>query len=181
MLADFLRKKGFGDVIETREPTDGVHGREIRRMAREGRLASPQAELDLFVLDRKEHVETLIKPSLEQGKIVLTDRYYFSSAAYQGARGLDVQSILELHETFAPLPDMLFIIDLPVEEALRRIQIKRGDSLDFFETKENLVKCREIFLGFKQGIQLDGMLSRDELHRQIVERVLSVLPKEQGF
>ena len=76
-LADMLRAKG-NEVITSKEPTDGPHGTRLRNSADTGRL-SPQEELDLFHLDRREHIETLIKPTLARGAVVILDRYYFST------------------------------------------------------------------------------------------------------
>ena len=82
------------DVVSTREPTDGSWGRRIRAMARSGARVEAAEELRWFVEDRREHVASLIRPALAAGRVVLTDRYYLSTVAYQGARGLDPQQLL---------------------------------------------------------------------------------------
>jgi dTMP kinase len=82
---------------------------------------------------------------LAAGKVVILDRYYFSMMAYQGIRGFDPQDIRRLNEEFAPRPDLLLILDLEVDAALQRIGV-RGDTANEFEKKENLQRCREIFL-----------------------------------
>ena len=84
MLAEVLLSLGY-DVVATREPTDGRYGQRIRQVLRDRSSMTPQEELELFLLDRKEHVTTIINPGLAAGKIVLTDRYYLSTVAYQGA------------------------------------------------------------------------------------------------
>jgi dTMP kinase len=68
---------------------------------------SPREELDLFLEDRRQHVRERIAPALERGAIVLMDRYYYSTIAYQGARGLDPVEIRRLNEAFAPPADVL--------------------------------------------------------------------------
>ena len=64
-----------------------------------------EKKLDLFERDRREHVEDLIRPTLERGEVVITDRYFLSTAAYQGARGLESTEILRAHEAQFPIPD----------------------------------------------------------------------------
>ena len=146
LLADALRADGH-HVVTSREPTDGPHGTRLRQSATTGRL-SAEEELELFLKDRREHVETLIQPTLDAGGIVILDRYYFSTMAYQGARGFDPQSIRELNESFAPRPDLLLVLDLDVDTAHQRIGT-RGDTTNEFEQRDTLTKCREIFLSLK--------------------------------
>ena len=135
------------EVILSREPTDGPWGRKLRESAASGRL-SPEDELDYFLKDRRQHVDELIAPSLAAGKVVILDRYYFSSMAYQGSRGFDPGEIRRRNEAFAPVPDLLVILDLDVDAALGRIG-SRGDSANEFEKRESLERCREIFLSLK--------------------------------
>lgn len=142
-LADWLRQLGR-DVVTSREPTDGAWGSRLRSSADTGRL-SAEDELDYFLKDRQQHVHELIRPALEAGQDVILDRYYFSTMAYQGCRGLDPADIRRRNEAIAPVPDHLFILDLDVETALARIGA-RGDSANEFERRESLVRCREIFL-----------------------------------
>lgn len=143
MLAEWFRAQGR-EVVASREPTDGPWGREIRATAATGRLA-PEKELELFLRDRQQHVEELISPALAAGKVVILDRYYFSTMAYQGCRGFDPAEIRRKNEAFAPQPDLLLILDLDVDTALSRIG-GRGDIANEFEKRDSLAKCREIFL-----------------------------------
>ncbi len=135
------------EVVLSREPTTGQWGTKLRESAATGRL-SPEDELEYFLNDRREHVEELIKPSLAVGKVVILDRYYFSTMAYQGARGFDPMEIRKRNEAFAPRPDLLLILDLDVETAHTRIGV-RGDHTNEFEKYENLTRCREIFLSLR--------------------------------
>ena len=132
------------EVVLSREPTDGPWGKKLRESAATGRL-SPEDELDYFLKDRRQHVDELIKPSLAAGKVVILDRYYFSTMAYQGSRGFDPAEIRQKNEAFAPVPDHLFILDIDVDTALTRIG-SRGDTANEFEQRESLQKCRDIFL-----------------------------------
>jgi len=132
------------EVVLSREPTDGPWGRKLRESAATGRL-DPAVELEYFLNDRRQHVEDLIRPALAAGKVVILDRYYFSTMAYQGARGFDPAEIRRRNEAFAPVPDHLFILDLEVDTALIRIG-SRGDTANEFEQRESLEACRSIFL-----------------------------------
>ncbi len=145
-LADWFRSQGR-EVVLSREPTDGPWGKKLRESMTAGRL-SAEEELECFLNDRRQHVEELIQPALDQGKVVILDRYYFSTMAYQGARGFDPQAIRERNEAFAPRPDLLIILDLDVDTAHQRIG-HRGDSTNEFEKRDSLTKCREIFLSLK--------------------------------
>ena len=142
-LAGWLRGRGR-EVVTSREPTDGPHGTALRQSARTGRL-SLEAELDLFLKDRAEHVTTLISPALARGAVVILDRYYFSTAAYQGARGLDPQAIVAANEKFAPIPDLVLLLDLDPADGAARIR-RRGDVPDDFEALDYQREVRRIFL-----------------------------------
>ena len=142
-LGDWFTRAGR-DVVLSREPTDGPWGRKLRESGDSGRL-DPATELECFLKDRRQHVDELIRPSLAAGKVVILDRYYFSTMAYQGARGLDPARIRRENEAFAPVPDHLFILDLDVDAALARIG-SRGDIANEFEQRESLEACRRVFL-----------------------------------
>ena len=146
LLADWLRGQGCA-VVETREPTDGPYGREIRALYRDRSRVSRERELELFVLDRRQHVTECILPALEQGRIVLTDRYYFSTAAYQGAGGSDPAAIFAAN-AFAPEPDLVLLLTLPVGEGVARIRDLRGETLNDFEQQEQLEKVAARFASF---------------------------------
>jgi dTMP kinase len=144
LLADYLESAGY-PVVRLREPTQGVWGKKIRKILTEGRGdVTPEEELQYFINDRKEDVELNIAPALEQGKIVLIDRYYYSTAAYQGALGFDPNKIIAANEEFAPRPDLLFIIQGSLEESFRRIEQGR-DKFSSFEKRDYLEKVRSIF------------------------------------
>lgn len=145
-LGEWFRAQGR-EVVVSREPTAGPWGKKVRESAASGRL-SPEEELEYFLNDRRQHVEELIAPSLAAGKVVILDRYYFSTMAYQGARGFDPSEIRRQNEAFAPVPDRLLILDLDVDSALERIGA-RGDTANEFEKRDNLERCQEIFLSLR--------------------------------
>lgn len=160
-------------VALSREPTDGPWGSLLRNSAEAGRL-SPDEELEAFLNDRRQHVEELIAPALAAGNVVILDRYYFSTMAYQGARGFDPQQIRKDNETFAPIPDRLLILDIGVETALKRIG-SRGDTANEFEQRANLERCREIFLSLKDE-PFARVIDASASTNNVAEAILAALP-----
>jgi dTMP kinase len=165
---------GLASVI-SREPTDGPHGTALRRSAKTGRLGLDE-ELDLFLKDRAEHVETLIRPALARGEIVILDRYYFSTAAYQGARGGDPAEIIARNERFAPAPDLVLLLDIDPLGGTGRIR-QRGDVPDDFEAESYLAKVRAIFLALSQPCvhRVDAARSADDVFRECAVLVSDTL------
>jgi len=107
ILMKTLQEKGFS-VVYFREPSEGKWGREIKMKAAHPDSLSPEEELELFLKDRKENVEKNLKPALRGKRIVLLDRYYFSTIAYQGAKGIDQERIKRMNEGFVVEPDLVF-------------------------------------------------------------------------
>lgn len=146
ILGETLAKKGYF-VVGLHEPTGGKWGKKIKELAKNGRhKTKPETELDLFYLDRREDVGKNIRPSLQEKKIVIMDRYYFSSVAYQGERGLNPDYIEKKNETIAPIPDITIILDLDPEVSLKRIRHKRNETPNHFERKKYLERVRQAFL-----------------------------------
>ena len=139
--------EGEGEkVIILKEPTKRPHGQKLWDVLHGKRKATNEEILELFVLDRIQHVEEKIQPALDDGAVVLMDRYYYSSMAYQVAGGIDVEEIREKH-AFAPKPDIVLIFDLPVSIALERV--KGHSDADEFEKEEHLEKVREAYLNLE--------------------------------
>lgn len=149
MLAAYLREKGY-DVKQLREPTDGFWGKKIKGQVKHGRTITPKEECQWFLKDRVEDVQKNINPALEKNEIVVMDRYYYSTMAYQGALGLKVKKIMEENENFAPRPDLVIILDAPPEIGLARITNNRKEELNYFEKLDYQNKVREIFLDMKE-------------------------------
>jgi len=136
--------EGEGEkVIILKEPTKRPHGQKLWDVLHGKRKATNEEILELFVLDRIQHVEEKIQPALDDGTMILMDRYYYSSMAYQVAGGIDVEEIREKH-VFAPKPDVVLIFDLLVSVALERV--KGHSDADEFEKEEHLEKVREAYL-----------------------------------
>lgn len=160
-------------VLRTKEPTDGKWGAKLRQSAQTGRL-SPEDELELFIKDRKEHVRDELAPALERGEIVIVDRYYFSNAAYQGARGLDPEQTLRLNEKFAPEPGLVILIEVPPKVGISRIR-KRGDKENLFEAEDSLLAVDKVFRAIERKPiwRVDGTLSAEDITAAILDKLYS--------
>jgi len=145
LFLEYLKQKNI-PAIWLREPTDSALGDKIRCLAQGNVKISPQQELDYFIQDRRWDVENNILPALQAGTTVVLDRYFFSNACYQGARGLDMNAIIDLNLSFAPPPDLTFIIDTDVDCALARIRSSRPGLAELFEKKDFLEKVRGNYL-----------------------------------
>lgn len=163
-IADTFRARGR-EVVVTAEPTNGPHGRRIRELTRSGRREemTPEEELALFTADREAHVNELVRPALARGAVVVQDRSYFSTVAYQGDRGLSREHILDVSTKIAPAPDVLLVVDVPVEVALERIRRTRDAPADDFEKAANLERARATFRTFDSATLLDGTRAPAEL------------------
>ena len=169
-LTAWLNENGY-PAVWLKEPTDGTFGRKIRALAREGRqTVSPEEELELFIKDRIDNCRDNIRPALENGRCVVLDRYYFSSAAYQGALGLDSETILKRNEEIAVIPDLVLLMDMPVKSGLDRISTVRKSAHDHFEGEGYLEKVRAIFLGIKRPFIriVDASLDPESVFKEIV-------------
>lgn len=155
LLAQWCGERGLGCVI-SKEPTGLEFGTKLRESAQEGRLTLDE-EVRLFELDRRDHVNRSIKPALAEGNIVILDRYYWSSAAYQGARGADVDGIMRRNSEFAPEPDVVILLNVDVDAGLQRLRM-RGDKPNKFESKGNLAKARNIFLQLVERFEKSALI-----------------------
>ncbi|MHA3771715.1 dTMP kinase [Verrucomicrobiota bacterium sgz303538] len=167
--------------LASREPTDGPWGRKLRESAQTGRL-SLEEELELFIKDRREHVEQRIRPALAEGKVVVLDRYYFSTAAYQGARGADPEEVLAANEQFAPQPDLLLLLDADPERTLERVR-SRGDVPNEFERESALKEIRRIFLSISRPylVRINASTGADEVARQVRASFSAALCAKRGL
>jgi dTMP kinase len=124
-LVQNLQKRGF-DAVYTTEPSKGEIGKFIRTSVLQGKKRVPRVvEALLFAADRVEHLEKDVKPALREGKIVVSDRCVYSSLAYQGAAGLDLEWIEEINR-FALPSDLAIYIDVPPEVVVKRIRRKKS-------------------------------------------------------
>lgn len=155
MLAERLTALGHS-IFVTREPGATVVGKEIRALilGEAGRTLTPKAELLLFAADRAQHVETVIRPKLESGTIILCDRYVHSTLAYQGfGRGIE-RTLLDEVNTLATdglMPHLVLLLDIEPEVGLKRAR-KRG------ETAESWTRFEQEELEFHRRLR-NGFLS----------------------
>lgn len=167
MLYDYLSKKGF-DVVLVREPwvkaiKDFLYKHDL----------DPDAEAYLFAADRIILQKEVVLPSLEAGKIVLSDRSVFASLAYQAARGLPEEFILAINRSIR-LPDVVILLDVAPEEAYRRLKA-RGE-VTRFEDPGFMAKVREKYLQLAKEyddifLVVDGSKPIQEVHKEIVSKL----------
>lgn len=176
LLADELKKRGKV-VLLTKEPTNDTEpGKKLRQALRKEISLTEKEFQILFTEDRLEHVEKIIVPSLRKGSTVVSDRYAFSTIAY-GSRGCDPVWLTKINEDF-PLPDITLLIEIPLEESIKRIG-KRGEEAQVYEEKEKLKhilnayrKLTKTFPGFKI---IDGSGTIQETHKKIMHEVKKVI------
>jgi|Deesub1362A_J573_1020465.scaffolds.fasta_scaffold02715_4 dTMP kinase len=154
LLCERLQKEGCKSIL-TEEPTNGEIGKLIREYLKKDDL-SPETLALLFAADRREHVK-FIESSLSKNSTVISERYLFSSLAYQSSQGVDEKWIWEINK-FAPLPDFVILLDLSPEIALERVRNSR-DKREYFETLEFLQEVRKKYLEIfkKENPKLRGM------------------------
>jgi dTMP kinase len=169
MLADRLAARGVR-VLFTAEPSDGSVGVYIKSLRMR---AQPEEEARLFTEDRRDHLQRTIIPALEQGKTVICDRYVYSSAAYQGARGIDPRSILAENSEFALKADITFLLEVGVELAMERISSGRSNTFTTFETRSDLEKVDAIYGSLFDPLlrRINGAGAPGRVHQLIVEQL----------
>lgn len=177
LLDEYLRSKGYQTLL-TREPGSKGLGIKLREILLnyDGEV-SPRAESFLFLADRAQHVDCIIKPALENGVIVLCDRHTDSTVAYQGyGRGLDLEQIHNLNNiaTNGLKPDLTIVLDVDVETSQKRVGAEKdrmeSAGIEFFE------RVRKGFLEIaKQEPErvkvVDSTQTIEEIHAQILELV----------
>lgn len=176
LLANHLRGQGF-DVVQTKEPTEGPYGRKIRSHYTRREKITQEEELALFIEDRRQHVNDLILPALEDNKIILCDRYYLSTIAYQGAAGGDMEEIARRNR-FAPEPDLVLLFQNPPELSVKRITATRGDVLNDFEQHDYLTQVAAIFSSMDHSFirSINAQQSIENVHHDVVVCVERMLP-----
>lgn len=130
-------------VLVSKEPTDGVWGAKLRASATTGRLPFEE-ELTAFLEDRQEHLGTKVIPALESGAVVILDRYFYSTIAYQGLRAGAILPIEARIRQNVVAPDVAYLLDVPPSTATARIQLRDG-AANHFERIDDLVQIDRLF------------------------------------
>jgi dTMP kinase len=176
LLARSLRARGR-TVTVTRQPGGTELGVAIRDLVLHGDHVSPRAEALLFAADKAHHVDQLVRPALERGEVVITDRYTDSSVAYQGAGrdlGADEVHRVQMWAVDGLVPDLTVIVDIPASEGRRR----RGDTHDRLESEADAFheSIRRHFLVTaaehpQRYLVVDGTEPPERLHALVVARL----------
>lgn len=164
------------NAVYTAEPSRGEIGTFIKKYCLHGKKRlSSIVEALLFAADRFEHVKNEISPTLKKEKLVVSDRYVYSSLAYQGATGLDLEWIKKINE-HALRPDLAIFIDVNPEVVIKRLKPKKS----VMENLKTQCKVRKVYMKFVENGELtkvDGNKSKKKVANEILTVVLGFLEK----
>jgi len=175
LLAEWLRSRGH-EIVITDEPTDSAIGKMIKQIL-QGELEVPiEIEALLFAADRVQHVVNLINPALQEGKVVISERYVHSSLAYQSARGLSMSWIKKINK-YVPEPDLTILIDVPTKVASYRARpSRRPDEFEKDIALQERVRRNYLHIAGQEGLKIvDGSRSRDEVQADIRKLVSALV------
>ncbi len=170
-------------ILTTREPTNGTYGKEIRKILKEEKDPISNAEklLEMFTKDREDHLKNTILPFLEKTNehelnIVLCDRYYHSTIAFQNTQGLDFKKLIEKNQDFKK-PDITFILDIKPEIALQRIKHREKEKFEQLEFMNNL---RQNFLKLPEHLDdnikiMDASKNLNEVFEDVKKYIDEIL------
>ena len=185
LLQSWLERQDCS-VLLTCEPTDRPVGKFIRQILQDPHSKVGDEVLSyLFAADRQDHLDARVKPALSTGQMVISDRYYHSSLAYQSL-SLDFDFVAQLNGTF-PAPDLTIFLLLEPETSFARVQ-KRGLPAERFETLDRLRSIAQSYSRVidhcqKRGenlLCLDATQSIEEIHEQICTEVLQLLESKRS-
>ena len=183
-LADFLRSLSF-DIVVTREPGGSVGGEEIRKLLLQGDVDrwSAETEILLFTAARRDHLERIVLPAMNNGQIVICDRFTDSTRMYQGMRGPKLKKLVDMldKEVIAHDPDLTILIDIDPEIGLRRAKSRETVEERFEDFGLELQKkMRKGFLDLSKQFSsrisvIDGLQSEDKVSKEICSLVKAKL------
>ena len=169
LVTQWLTANGHS-VLHTKEPSRGPIGLLLRDYLK--KETQPLIDALLFTADRAEHVEKEINPAVEEGKIVVCERYYFSTIAYQMAQGLDKKWLTELN-AFATKPDLVILLDLNPEVSVKRTSTnEKFETLDFLKKVNHNYKLLAKENGFAVVDASKGKSEVREEIRSIVQKII---------
>jgi len=174
LLTEKLREQGE-KVIETNEPTKGSVGKLVRQVLEKKVILPPDALQLLFVADRSDHLKQTIKPALSAGKVVISDRYLWSTIAY-GSLNLDKNWLLSLHR-YCLYPNISIFLEVKPKTCLQRIGL-RGENKTIFEEEEKLRRVWQTYQWlakkFREDIIIiDGERKPEAISREILNKILN--------
>ena len=178
----FLVNKEYR-ILATREPTSGIFGKKIRKILRKEKtpLSNSKKLIELFIKDRKEHLSKTIEPFLKNNNkhelnVVLCDRYYYSTIAFQGAQGLNIRELINKNKKFRK-PDIAFILDVQPSIALERIEYRKKEKFEQLGFMKNI---RKNFLNLPKLLDdnikiIDSSKSLNDVFKNVKKEVDKVL------
>jgi len=183
LLGEYFEQAGH-QVLLTAEPTTGFIGQAIRMILSGKMEATPTTLALLFTADRAEHLAKTVEPALGEGKLVICERYYYSTMAYQTAQGLKTQWIIDIN-SFAREPDLAILLDVRPEEGLKRMHREK----DIFEVREFQEKVEQFLVDFAyrghkrfsktentQWKVVDGSGPVEDINKKLREAIEARLP-----
>lgn len=172
LLSENLGQAGV-PVLLTREPSDGPTGLRIRSLTAR---PSPEEEARLFTEDRCHHLKHVVEPAIARGSSVICDRYILSSAAYQGARGIDPRALIAENLQFARIADVTFLLVIPVPVALERIAASRAEGFSLFEARRDLEAVDRMYrsLADETITMIDASLPVDEVQDLLIRHLAAL-------
>jgi dTMP kinase len=174
LLTKKLCKTGYPAVF-TAEPSQGKIGKFIRKRLFEQKRLPTTVEALLFAADRIEHVQNTVIPALKEGKIVISDRYVYSSLAYQGSAGLDLNWIETINAN-AQKPDLSIFIDVAPEMVLERLKRKKS-VMENLQTQLCVYEIYQKYVERGELKRVDGVKSKNEVLDVLYTEVVCFLKK----
>lgn len=178
LLAEKLKKNH--NILLTAEPSHGKIGKFIRESCLYENTRLPtEAEALMFAADRIEHMYSEVKPALDEGKLVICDRYIYSSLAYQGNSGLSLEWIKNINAR-ALQPDICIFIDVPPEKVIERLQRKKS----VMETLEMQKKVREVYMKYVakgELVRVDGDKDKEQVAEDLYRTVSGLIEVAQKY
>lgn len=185
MLARWMRRRGY-EVVRTKEPGGTATGRRLRNIILRGDSISPITELFLYLADRAEHVDRVIRPALQRGKVVISERFSHSTLAYQGhGRGLQLGMVRRLNAaaTRGLRPDVVVLLDLSADKAVARLSGLRRDRME----GETLAFRKKVVAGYRALARQDRTMrvvpahgAPLEVFKRVRQAVEGALERKRG-
>ncbi|MBD3207911.1 MAG: dTMP kinase [Candidatus Nealsonbacteria bacterium] len=176
LLKDYLSENGYG-VMLTKEPTfESEPGKEARRMMEKEIEFDPKRNQELITQDREYHLEKTVIPALKEGKIVISDRYFFSTFAYGAASGLDMAWLIEINDDYI-YPDLVFLLKVAPDVCVERI-LKRGKKISVFEKEEKLEKILDAYEKLPGRFENIYIVNGERKIPKVFEQIKAIIDKK---